>query len=79
MSDYNPGQIEYWRVVIIYTDGETSGNRIFRDQFKAEQWAKRQEKSKVVKKCRIEKFTRSFSSWRKSFSKLSATLDSEPR
>lgn len=49
---------DYWRVVIVYTDKETSGNRVFKDLDRAKRWAARQEKSVVVKKCRIEPFTR---------------------
>jgi len=51
-------QIAYWRVVVFYNDGETSGNRVFKDRTKAERWAKRQEKSPVVKKSKIEPFAR---------------------
>jgi hypothetical protein len=58
-------KIEYWRVVIVYSDGETSANRVFRDRTKAASWAGRQEKSNVVKKCRIEPFTREVHGWRK--------------
>jgi hypothetical protein len=60
-------KIEYWRVVIVYSDGETSANRVFKDRNKAASWAGRQEKSNVVKKCRIEPFTREVGSWRKHF------------
>jgi hypothetical protein len=35
----------YWRVIIIYVDNETSGNRVFNDPDKAKRWAARQEKS----------------------------------
>jgi hypothetical protein len=42
-------KIEYWRVVIVYSDGETSANRVFRDRNKAASWAGRQEKSNVVR------------------------------
>ena len=45
-----------WRVVIVYTDNETSGNRVFKDLDRAMRWAARQEKSNVVKKCQIESF-----------------------
>jgi hypothetical protein len=48
----------YFRVVIVYSDGETSGNRVFNDRAKAEQWATRQEKSGVVKKATVEPFVR---------------------
>jgi hypothetical protein len=39
----------YWRVVIVYTDEETSGNRVFSNLDPAKRWAARQEKSTVVK------------------------------
>ena len=42
-------KLKYWRVVIVYVDKETSGNRVFTDLGKAQRWAARQEKSKVVK------------------------------
>jgi hypothetical protein len=58
-------KIDYWRVVIVYSNGETSANRVFRDRNKAVAWAGRQEKSSVVKKCRIEPFTREIGGWRK--------------
>jgi hypothetical protein len=45
----------YFRVVITYSDGETSGNRVFKDRAKAERWAARQEKSGVVKKVSVER------------------------
>jgi hypothetical protein len=32
-------KIDYWRVVIVYSDGETSANRIFKDKNKAASWA----------------------------------------
>jgi hypothetical protein len=48
----------YFRVVITYSDGETSGNRVFKDRAKAEKWAARQKKSPVVKKTVIEPFVR---------------------
>jgi hypothetical protein len=57
-------KIGYWRVVVVYSDGETSANRVFRDRNKAVSWAERQEKSNVVKKCRIEAFTRQIGGWR---------------
>jgi hypothetical protein len=46
----------YFRVVITYSDGETSGNRVFKNHEKAEEWAVRQKKSPVVKKAVIEPF-----------------------
>lgn len=56
----------YWRVVIVYTDNETSANRVFNDLERAKKWAARQEKSKVVKKVRIEPFVLRPYGWRKS-------------
>jgi hypothetical protein len=49
---------DYWRVVIVYVDNETSGNRVFNDLARAKRWAARQEKSPVVKRVRIEPFVR---------------------
>jgi hypothetical protein len=49
---------DYWREVIVYKDNETSGNRVFNDLERAKKWAALQEKSKVVRKCRIEPFAR---------------------
>jgi hypothetical protein len=57
-------KLDYWRVVIVYTNGETTGNRVFKDLDRAKRWAARQEKSKVVQKCRIEPFTREPYRWR---------------
>lgn len=57
-------KIKYWRVTIVYVDKETSGNRVFTDLDRAKRWAVRQEKSKVVKKCRIEPFIREPYRWR---------------
>ena len=57
-------KLHYWRVVITYSDNETSGNRIFKDREKAEAWAARQKKSKVVKKVSIEPFTQEPYRWR---------------
>ena len=54
----------YWRVVIVYKDNETSGNRVFNDLERAKKWAARQEKSVVVKKCRIEPFVQEPYRWR---------------
>jgi hypothetical protein len=48
----------YWRVIVTYSDGETSGNRVFKDRAKAERFAVRQEKSGVVKKAVLESFVR---------------------
>ena len=44
----------YFRVIVTYSDGETSGNRVFKDREKTEEWAARQEKSPVVKKAVLE-------------------------
>jgi hypothetical protein len=46
----------YWRVVIVYTDNETSAHRVFNGLERAKKWAARQEKSPVVKRVRIEPF-----------------------
>jgi hypothetical protein len=48
----------YWRVIVTYSDGETSGNRVFKDREKAEEWGARQKKSGVVKKAVVEGFVR---------------------
>jgi hypothetical protein len=48
----------YWRVIVTYSDNETSGNRVFKDRAKAETFAVRQKKSPVVKKTVIEPFVR---------------------
>jgi hypothetical protein len=39
----------YWRVIVMYSDGETSGNRVFKDRAKAERFAARQKKSPAIK------------------------------
>ena len=57
-------ELHYWRVVVVYSDNETSGNRVFKDRGKAEQWAARQKKSKVVKNVSIEPFVREPYGWR---------------
>jgi len=54
----NKAEHHYFRVVITYSDGEASGNRVFKDRAKAEKWATRQQESPVVKKAKIEEFTR---------------------
>ncbi len=59
-------KLKYWRVTIAYVDKETSGNRVFSDLDRAKRWAARQEKSAVVKKCRIEPFVREPYRWRES-------------
>jgi len=48
----------YIRVVITYTDGETSGNRIFKDKTKADKYAARQKKSPTVKSATLKPFVR---------------------
>jgi hypothetical protein len=45
-------------VVITYSDGKTSGNRVFKDRAKAERYAERQKQSGVVKKVALEPFVR---------------------
>jgi hypothetical protein len=50
-------QTEYFRVKAIYVDGEFSG-RVFKDRESAEKYAARQKRSPVVKKAKIEPFTR---------------------
>ena len=51
-------EFHYWRVVVTYDDGETSGNRVFKDREKAERWTERQRESPVVKKTMLESFVR---------------------
>ena len=51
-------EFHYWRVIVTYDDGETSGNRVFSDRAKAERWAERQRESPVVKKAVLESFVR---------------------
>ncbi len=63
----------YWRVFVTYSDGETSGNRVFKDRSKAERWAARQEKSGVVKKVALEAFMRTLMPPRR-FARAKATL-----
>lgn len=48
----------YFRVVVTYVDGETSGHKVFKDRARAEWWAERQQRSGVVKKVTIERFVR---------------------
>jgi len=57
-NDKKKVEHHYWRVIITYSDGETSGNRVFKDRAKAERWAERQEKSPVVKKAVLGPFIR---------------------
>jgi hypothetical protein len=51
-------EIQYWRVIVTYSDNETSGNRVFKDRAKAERFAVRQKKSGVAKKAVLEPFVR---------------------
>jgi hypothetical protein len=46
----------YIRVVITYTDGETSANRVFKDKTKAKEYAARQRASPTVKKVTLKQF-----------------------
>jgi hypothetical protein len=57
-KDKKKAEHHYWRVIVTYSDGETSGNRVFKDRSKAERWAERQKKSGVVKKAVLESFFR---------------------
>jgi hypothetical protein len=54
----------YWHVIIVYTDEETSANRVFNDLDRAKRWAARQEQSPVVKRVRIEPFVWEPHRWR---------------
>lgn len=51
-------EYHYFRVVITYIDGETSGHKIYHDRTKAEKWAERQNLSPMVKKATVEPFVR---------------------
>jgi|ERR1051326_1987927 hypothetical protein len=57
-KDKEKAEHHYFRVIITYNNSETSGNRVFKDREKAEEWAARQKKSPVVKKTVIELFIR---------------------
>jgi hypothetical protein len=57
-KDKKKAEHHYWRVIVTYSDGETSGNRVFKDHAKAERFAVRQKKSGVVKKAVLEPFVR---------------------
>jgi hypothetical protein len=46
----------YFRVIGTYSDGETSGSRVFKDRARAERFAVRQKKAPVVKKAVVEPF-----------------------
>jgi len=48
----------YIQVVITYSDGETSANRVFKDKIKAEGYAARQKKSLTVKSATFKPFVR---------------------
>ena len=48
----------YFRAIVTYVDGETSANRVFKDRSKAERYAERQKRSRVVKKVALEPFVR---------------------
>ena len=48
----------YFRVVVTYSDGETSGNRVFKDRTKAEKYAARQKRSATVKSATLKPFVR---------------------
>jgi hypothetical protein len=58
-------QKQYFRLTITYSDGETSG-RIFSNHEKAEKYAARQKRSPVVKKTKVEAFTKDRYDWHKS-------------
>jgi hypothetical protein len=51
-------EYHYFRVVVTYSDGETSGHRVFKERKKAEKWAERQKKSATVKKVTLQPFVR---------------------
>jgi hypothetical protein len=55
-KDEKKAEHHYWRVIVTYNDGETSGNRVFKDREKAKEWAGRQAKAGVVKKAVVEAF-----------------------
>ena len=57
-KDKKKVEYHYWRVIVTYSDNETSGNRVFKDRAKAEEFAARQKKSPVVKKAVLEPFIR---------------------
>jgi hypothetical protein len=59
--------IEYWRVFIEYVDGKISANKVFKERARAERWAGRQARSKVVAQCRLEPFIRDLGKRRKRF------------
>ena len=51
-------EYHYIRVVITYSDGETSANRVFKDKNKAEEYAACQKKSLAVKGATLKPFVR---------------------
>ena len=57
-SEKRKQEYRYLRVIITYSDGETSGNRVFKDRERAEDWAPRQKESPAVKKAVLEPFVR---------------------
>ena len=63
-------EYRYWRVIVTYNDGETSGNRVFKDRAKAERFAARQEQSLVVKKAVLERFVRQQYGGRRVFKRI---------
>jgi hypothetical protein len=48
----------YFCVFVTYSDGETSGHKVFKDRAKAERYAERQRRSGIVKKTVLEPFVR---------------------
>ena len=57
---------DYFRVVVMWTDGSVSANRVYKDRSLADKWAARQAASPLVKKVKIEPFTRNQFDWKKS-------------
>jgi len=45
--------IPYFRVAVTYNNNEVSAHRIFKDREKAEKYAKKQARSKVVKNAKV--------------------------
>jgi hypothetical protein len=64
-SSKSSKQKQYFRLTITYSDGETSG-RVFSNREKAEKYAARQKRSPVVKKTKVEAFTKDRYDWHKS-------------
>jgi len=48
----------YFRVIITFNDGETSGHRVFKHRRKAEDYAARYNATSVVKKVSVKEFVR---------------------